>query len=73
MLLQNCKNILPNIAKILFCGGFFLTQLKGYQITFFITFYNHYCISPNVGRYFGLVTGPPPPPAMAVMEAAAAT
>ena len=39
------------------------------------------CISPNVGRYFGLVTGPPPPPAMeatleameATMEAAAAT
>ena len=35
-----------------------------------------YCISPNVGRYYGLVTGPPPPPAMeAAMEAmeAAAT
>ena len=40
-----------------------------------------YCISPNVGRYFGLVTGPPLPPAMeamqameaAAMEAAAAT
>ena len=30
-----------------------------------------YCISPNVGRYFGLVTGPPPPPAMEAMEAAA--
>ena len=29
----------------------------------------NYCISPNVGRYFGLVTGPPLPPAM---EAAAA-
>ena len=28
------------------------------------------CISPNVGRYFGLVTGPPPPPAMEAMEAA---
>jgi len=29
-----------------------------------------YCISPNVGRYYGLVTGPPP--AMeATMEAAA--
>ena len=27
------------------------------------------CISPNVGRYFGLVTGPPPPPAMEAMEA----
>ena len=28
------------------------------------------CISPNVGRYYGLVTGPPPPPAMeATMEA----
>ena len=26
------------------------------------------CISPNVGRYFGLVTGPPPP-AMEAMEA----
>ena len=26
------------------------------------------CISPNVGRYFGLVTGPPP--AMEAMEAA---
>ena len=33
---------------------------------------DHYCISPNVGRYFGLVTGPPPPPAMEAMEAAAA-
>ena len=32
---------------------------------------NIYCISPNVGRYFGLVTGPPPPPAMEAMEAAA--
>ena len=33
------------------------------------------CISPNVGRYFGLVTGPPPAmEAMeAAMEAAAAT
>ena len=31
----------------------------------------YYCISPNVGRYFGLVTGPPPPPAMEAMEAAA--
>ena len=32
----------------------------------------YYCISPNVGRYYGLVTGPPP--AMeATMEAAAAT
>ena len=32
------------------------------------------CISPNVGRYFGLVTGPPPPPpAMEAMEAAVAT
>ena len=31
-----------------------------------------YCISPNVGRYFGLVTGPPPPPAMEAMETAAA-
>ena len=30
----------------------------------------NYCISPNVGRYFGLVTGPPP--AMEAMEAAAA-
>ena len=30
-----------------------------------------YCISPNVGRYFGLVTGPPPPPAMGAMEAEA--
>ena len=37
------------------------------------------CISPNVGRYYGLVTGPPPPPpareatmeAMEAMEAAA--
>ena len=31
------------------------------------------CISPNVGRYFGLVTGPPPPPmeAMEAMEAEA--
>ena len=33
------------------------------------------CISPNVGRYYGLVTGPPPPPAMeatmGAMEAAA--
>ena len=29
-----------------------------------------YCISPNVGRYFGLVTGPPPlPPAMEAIEA----
>ena len=28
-----------------------------------------YCISPNVGRYYGLVTGPPP--AMEAMEAAA--
>ena len=28
-----------------------------------------YCISPNVGRYFGLVTGPPPPPAMEAMQA----
>ena len=27
------------------------------------------CISPNVGRYFGLVTGPPPPPAMEAMQA----
>ena len=28
------------------------------------------CISPNVGRYYGLVTGPPPPAAMeATMEA----
>ena len=27
------------------------------------------CISPNVGRYYGLVTGPPP--AMEAMEAAA--
>ena len=33
--------------------------------------YMCYCISPNVGRYFGLVTGPPPP-AMEAMEAAAA-
>ena len=39
-----------------------------------------YCISPNVGRYYGFVTGPPPPPdmeatmeAMEAMEAAAAT
>ena len=31
----------------------------------------YYCISPNVGRYCGLVTGPPPPPAMEAMEAAA--
>ena len=31
------------------------------------------CISPNVGRYFGLVTGPPPPPAMEAMEAMEAT
>ena len=32
------------------------------------------CTSPNVGRYYGLVTGPPqPPPAMEAMEAAAAT
>ena len=31
------------------------------------------CISPNVGRYFGLVTGPPPAmEAMQAMEAAAA-
>ena len=30
-----------------------------------------YCISPNVGRYYGLVTGPPPLPAMEAMEAAA--
>ena len=30
----------------------------------------YYCISPNVGRYFSLVTGPPPPPAMEAMEAA---
>ena len=29
----------------------------------------HNCISPNVGRYFGLVTGPPP--AMEAMEAEA--
>ena len=29
----------------------------------------YYCISLNVGRYFGLVTGPPPPPAMEAMEA----
>ena len=28
-----------------------------------------YCISPNVGRYYGLVTGPPP--AMEAMEATA--
>ena len=35
--------------------------------------YNSHCISPNVGRYFGLVMGPPPPPpAMEAMEAAAA-
>ena len=32
----------------------------------------HYCISPNVGRYYGLVTGPPPAPAMeATIEAEA--
>ena len=36
------------------------------------------CISPNVGRYYGLVTGPPPAmeatmEAMEAMEAAAAT
>ena len=31
-------------------------------------FCNVYCISPNVGRYYGLVTGPPPP-AMEAMEA----
>ena len=31
--------------------------------------YGYYCISPNVGRYYGLVTGPPAPPAMeATME-----
>ena len=31
---------------------------------------NNNCISPNVGRYYGVVTGPPPPPAMeATMEA----
>jgi len=33
------------------------------------TLYLYYCISPNVGRYYGLVTGPPP--AMEAMEAAA--
>ena len=27
------------------------------------------CISPNVGRYYGLVMGLPPPPAMEAMEA----
>ena len=32
---------------------------------------NNNCISPNVGRYFGFVTGPPPPPAMEAMEAEA--
>ena len=30
------------------------------------------CISQNVGRYFGLVTGPPPPAMEAAMEAVAA-
>ena len=34
-----------------------------------------YCISPNVGRYYGLVTGPPPAmeaeATMEAMEAAA--
>ena len=30
---------------------------------------NNYCISPNVGRYYGLVTGPPPPAMEATMEA----
>ena len=35
-----------------------------------LSFHSHNCISPNVGRYFGLVTGPPPPPAMEAMEAA---
>ena len=30
-----------------------------------------YCISPNVGRYYGLVTGPPPPAMEATMEAEA--
>ena len=35
---------------------------------------NANCISPNVGRYYSLVTGPPPPPAMeATMEAMEAT
>ena len=34
---------------------------------------NYYCISPNVGRYYGLVTGPPPAmEAMEAMEAEAA-
>ena len=48
----------------------------------FIFLMRDICISPNVGRYYGLVTGPPPPPppmevtmeameAEATMEAAA--
>ena len=36
---------------------------------FKFTYIINYCISPNVGRYFGLVTGPPP--AMEAIEAAA--
>ena len=39
-----------------------------HKIKLLFKYSNGYCISPNVRRYFGLVTGPPPPPAM---EAAA--
>ena len=41
--------------------------------TYKLIYYKPYCISPNVGRYYGLVTGPPPPmeATMEAMEAAA--
>jgi len=60
----------PSSSYHHFCSNFLSLSFSSFLgITWSCFDFWVYCISPNVGRYFGLVTGPP---AMEAMEAAAA-